>query len=160
VILISYDGSADAQAAIERAGELLAGQQATVLTVWEPIVELAARSGAGFAIGGMATNVEQFDSASEKAARERADEGVERARRAGLEAQPRTCAADVTVPETIVSQAEQLDASAIVVGTRGLTGIKSFVLGSVSHDVLVHADRPVMVVPSPEVAAERAKHRR
>jgi hypothetical protein len=34
VILICYDGSPDAQAAIARAGELFHGQAATVLTVW------------------------------------------------------------------------------------------------------------------------------
>jgi nucleotide-binding universal stress UspA family protein len=40
MILISYGGSTDAKAAIEHAGELLSGQTATVLTVWEPFVEV------------------------------------------------------------------------------------------------------------------------
>jgi nucleotide-binding universal stress UspA family protein len=43
-------------------------------------------------------------------------------------------------------------------GTRGLTGVKSLLLGSVSHAVLQHADRAVVVVPSPEVARERGQH--
>jgi nucleotide-binding universal stress UspA family protein len=46
------------------------------------------------------------------------------------------------------------DAETIVVGTRGRSGIKSMLLGSVSHAVLQHADRPVLVVPSEPVAAE------
>jgi nucleotide-binding universal stress UspA family protein len=46
-----------------------------------------------------------------------------------------------------------------VLGTRGLTGVKSLLLGSVSHAVLQHADRPVIIVPSPETARERAAHR-
>jgi hypothetical protein len=51
VILIAYDGSADAQAAIDRAGELLKGQPATVLTVWERLVDVVARTGSGMPIG-------------------------------------------------------------------------------------------------------------
>jgi hypothetical protein len=45
MILLCYDGSADARAAIEHAGELLSGQPATVLTVREPFAELIARTG-------------------------------------------------------------------------------------------------------------------
>jgi nucleotide-binding universal stress UspA family protein len=58
--------------------------------------------------------------------------------------------------ETIPSEADEVAADAIVLGTRGLTGLKSLMLGSVSHAILQHADRPVIVVPSPEVAARRA----
>ena len=42
-------------------------------------------------------------------------------------------------------------------GSRGLTGVKSLLLGSVSHEVIQHADRTVVVVPSPHVAESRAK---
>jgi nucleotide-binding universal stress UspA family protein len=160
VILICYDGSADAQSAIEHAGELLGGQPATVLTVWEPFVSMMARSGAGLGYGGAMVDVDEIDTASERAARERADEGVERARRAGLNPQPRTAAREVTVAHAILAVADDVSASAIVLGSRGLTGLKSLLLGSVSHAVLQHADRPVIVVPSPAVAAERTAHRR
>jgi hypothetical protein len=39
VILVCYDGSADAKEAITRGGPLLRGQRATVLTVWNPMTE-------------------------------------------------------------------------------------------------------------------------
>jgi nucleotide-binding universal stress UspA family protein len=153
VILICYDGSPDSRAAIERAGELLGGR-AAILTVWEPIVEVMARTGAArFAV---AVDVEKIDSDTEQEARERAEEGVEHARKAGFDPEPRVRPVDTTIAQAILSEANDVDASVVVLGTRGLTGLKSLLLGSVSHAVLQHADRPVMVVPSPDVAAGRA----
>jgi nucleotide-binding universal stress UspA family protein len=157
VILLCYDGSVDAGAAIDRAGELLAGQSATVLTVWEGLAEVLARTGTGYGVG--ALDIEEIDATSEQNARERAEEGVERARRAGLTAGPRVRQRGVTIWETILGEADDVGASAIVLGTRGLTGLKSLLLGSVSHAVLQHADRPVIVIPSPEVASKRAERR-
>jgi nucleotide-binding universal stress UspA family protein len=157
MILIAYDGSADAQAAIDRAGELMKGQPATILSVWERLIDVAARTGATFAIGDV--DVDSVDGSSEDQAQQRADEGVERAELAGLKPRARTTARERSIAATILAQADDVEASAIVMGTRGLTGIKSLLLGSVSHDVLQHADRPVLVVPSPAVACERAAHR-
>jgi nucleotide-binding universal stress UspA family protein len=159
VILICYDGSSDAQAAIERAGDLLSGEPATVLTVWEPFIELMARTGAGLAYGADTLNADELDAASEDSARKRADEGVAHAKRVGLNAQPRTRALVTTVAEAVLAEAEELDAKAIVLGSRGLTDVKSLLLGSVSHAVLQHTDRPVIVVPSPEAAEARRASR-
>jgi nucleotide-binding universal stress UspA family protein len=72
----------------------------------------------------------------------RSDEGAERARRAGLDAHSRTRAQTTTVAEAIIAEAADIEASAIVIGSRGLTGLKSVLLGSVSHAVLQHADLP------------------
>jgi nucleotide-binding universal stress UspA family protein len=160
MILICYDGSTDAQAAIDRAGDLMRGQPATVLTVWEPFIAMMTRTGAGLGLWGQIVQMDEIDAASEQAARERADEGVERARRAGMNPQPRTAARGATIAETILSVADAVEASVIVLGTRGLTGLKSLWLGSVSRAVLQHADRPVIVVPAPEIAAGRAAHMR
>jgi nucleotide-binding universal stress UspA family protein len=154
VILVCYDGSNDAQCAIDRAGELLSGQPATVLTLWDGLAAVLARAGTGIGVG--ALDFEAIDAASERSARERAEEGVERARRAGLTAEPRVRERGVTIWGTILEQAADIDASAIVLGSRGLSRIKSLLLGSVSHAVLQHADRPVIVVPSRELGAERA----
>jgi len=160
VILIAYDGSSDSQSAIAGAGELLSGEPATVLTVWEPFIDVMARTGAGLGLAPGIVDFEEIDKAYEQSARERAAEGVEHAQRASLNAQPRTRARHTTIAEAILAEADELGARAIILGTRGLTGIKSLWLGSVSHAVLQHADRPVIVVPSAEVAHERTVHRR
>jgi len=152
MIVIGYDGSPDAQAAIDRAGELFGGESARVLTVWEPFIELIARSGGGVWTSLEGVDIEAIDAASATAAKTRADEGAQRATRAGLTAQPCARPRDATVADAILAEAEQVDATAIVVGTRGLTGLKSLMLGSVSHAVLRHADRPVVVVPAPETS--------
>jgi len=157
LILIAYDGSVDAQAAIDRAGGLLKGQPVTVLTVWERISDVVARTGAGAGFGDV--DFDTIDRASEDQARERAKEGAERAQRAGLKARARTSVREHSVAATILAQADDVGASAIVMGSRGLTGLKSLLLGSVSHVLLQHADRPVIVVPSLAVAAERAASR-
>lgn len=158
MILIAYDGSVDAQAAIDRAGELMKGQPAMVLTVWERLVDVVARTGAGMPIGEV--DYDRLDRSSGDQALQRAEEGAERAQRAGLKPRARTSVRENSIAGTILAQADDVGASAIVMGSRGLTGLKSLLLGSVSHDVLQHADRPVIVVPSPEVAAERAAHQR
>lgn len=161
MILLCYDGSPDARAAIEEAGALLGGQPATVLTVWEPFEAVIARASAGFAMAsGVGLDIEAMDKASQEAAEERAREGVTIAEQAGLRATPRTVSNASTIADTILSQAEEVGASAVVMGTRGLTGVKSLLLGSVSHAVTQHADRAVIVVPSGEVAAARARARK
>jgi nucleotide-binding universal stress UspA family protein len=46
-----------------------------------------------------------------------------------------------------VDVADELDASVIVTGSRGLAGVRSVLLGSVSNHVLHHAHRPTLIVP-------------
>jgi nucleotide-binding universal stress UspA family protein len=158
MILIAYDGSPDAQAAIQRAGQLFPDQPAAVLTVWEPFEDVVARSGAIGALGGF--DYEAVNREYEQHSRARAEEGAQRAQEAGLQAEALIRLRNGSVPRAILDEAEDIGAEAIVLGSRGLTGVKSLLLGSVSHAVLQHADRPVIVVPSPEVASERAAQRR
>lgn len=157
MILICYDGSDDARAAIEHAGELLEGRSATVLTIWPPFAHILISTPAG--LGPMAglANIEEIDEASRKQAERQAREGAELACKSGLEATPRTRSQDTTTADAILAEAEALSTEAIVMGSRGLTRVKSLLLGSVSHAVIQRADRTVIVVPSREVASARAE---
>jgi len=80
---------------------------------------------------------------------------VARAAAAGLVAQPRVVNRDDDIAAMILAEAANLNADVIVLGTRGLGSVKSLMLGSVSHTVLHHADRAVLVIPSPSLAEQR-----
>ncbi len=154
-ILIAYDGSPAAHAAVRAAGGLFAGARAIVLTVWEPaLAEMMIVPDAT----GMGSTILPFDPsvardverASEQHAQGAAAEGARLASEAGLHAQP-LAVEDVTdPPEAIVAAATAHGARAIVVGSRGLGGLKSKLLGSTSNGVLRHASQPVVVVRHPE----------
>jgi nucleotide-binding universal stress UspA family protein len=156
-ILICYDGSPDADRAIDLAGQMFTGREATVLTIWEGFTEVLTRSAVGLAAAPL--NFEEIDDANRAGAADRADHGVARARSAGLDAHPRVVQGGPTIWETVLDEAEEIDAEAIVLGSRGFTGVKSMLLGSVSHAVLQHADRPVIVVPGAQIAGKRTDRR-
>lgn len=158
MVLVCYDGSDDARAAIAHAGRLLPGSAATILTVWEPFLDVMIPTGTA-GLGPMPVTGpgerQELDSVSRGEAAERAAEGVRLAEAAGLQARPKVARGDHGIPETVLAAASELDCEAIVIGTRGLGGVKSLLLGSVSHAVLQHADRPVLVVTSEAVAQRR-----
>jgi nucleotide-binding universal stress UspA family protein len=157
MVLICYDGSADAQAAIDRAGELFPASHAVVLVIWETVTETMIREGAlGGGLGMIASyGDEETDTAIEKAALDTAADGARRAVAAGLVAQPRIVNRDGDIETAILAAAAEIDADLILLGTRGRGAVKSLMLGSVTHAVLHHADRPVLVIPSPGLAERR-----
>jgi nucleotide-binding universal stress UspA family protein len=156
VILIAYDGSDDSKAAIEKASQLFPGESVTVLTVWQRFVDTMARVGGGI---GVIVDYDDIDKDTEKASRDQSEAGAKVADEAGLKGTARTAVVDSTVADAILAEAAAISASVIVCGSRGFTGVKSLMLGSVSHQILQHADVPVLVVPSPAVAQARAEHR-
>jgi nucleotide-binding universal stress UspA family protein len=125
--------------------------------VWEPFVDVVRRTTIGFGLVPSVPDAEELDEASQKAAEQTAAEGVKLATERGMTAQLRTCSYTATISRAILAEAERVGAEAIVMGSRGLTGLKSLLLGSVSHELLQHADRTVVVVPSPDVARSRAR---
>jgi nucleotide-binding universal stress UspA family protein len=56
------------------------------------------------------------------------------------------------VPEMILQTAAEEECDLIVLGSRGLTGFKRLMLGSISNAVAAKAQRPVLVVKQPPVS--------
>jgi nucleotide-binding universal stress UspA family protein len=71
-------------------------------------------------------------------------EWAERVRKAGVEVEIFTSADAAS--EAIVRHADEIHADLIVMGTRGLTGLKHVVLGSVAERTLRHAPCPVLTL--------------
>lgn len=143
-ILIAYDGSANADHAIDAAAQLLGAGAAEIIHAWEPVSSIAVRS----AVYAMAYDE---DGAMLERERELAEEvatkGIERARRAGFTATGGAASGGGPLWQTIIERAEELQPRLIVMGTRGLTGLRSALVGSVSHHVASHAEVPVLTVP-------------
>lgn len=149
-LLLCYDGSEDAAHAIRRAGDLFTGRRALVLTVWQPTAALGSSAWSG-ATDSM-VDFFAFDRAAAEHGGGVAGEGVRIAREAGLQAEPLAVEAAGPVWKTIVEIADQHDAQTIVLGSRGLTGVRSVLLQGVSSAAVRHAGRPTLVVRQPTAA--------
>jgi nucleotide-binding universal stress UspA family protein len=132
-ILLATDGSPDAGRAAETAVELAEklASELHVVHVGEYLPTIYAQT-------------EEEPAEVRRRAGELLDEQVRRIREAG------GAVTDVHFrlgrpAEQIVGLSEELDAGLIVVGSRGLSGLKRAVLGSVSESVVRHAHCPVFV---------------
>jgi nucleotide-binding universal stress UspA family protein len=154
-ILIAYDGSEAARAAVSEGGALFAPGRVIVLTIWEPALAefmlLPSPSGAGGTMlpydPSLAREVER---SNEEHAQAIARGGAELARAAGFDAEALAIEDTSSPAQAIVAAAEEHHARAILVGSRGLRGLKAKLLGSTSSEVLRDAACPVLVVRHPE----------
>ena len=145
-LLLCYDGSEDAKHAIEHAGRLLGGGDALVVTVWQPTPALGTSL---FAPTDGKFGFVEIDRAAAEVGERVARDGVRIAQQAGLHAKPVAVEATGPVWKTIVEIADRHDAATIVMGSRGLTGLRPLLLGSVSSAIVHHADRPTLVIRQP-----------
>jgi nucleotide-binding universal stress UspA family protein len=142
-VVFAYDGSEDARRAVAVATDLLQARRAIVVHVRilppPPIIGADPEAGQS----GPADDVQA------RQADRIVAEGVDVAARAGFAAEPvgKTADSVTGVWKTIIDLAEEHDAAAIVAGTRGLSRLKSALLGSVSNGLVNHAHLPVLVVP-------------
>ena len=144
-VLFCYDGSEGSKAALSVAVELVMHPaDAVVLVVWTPVAIQLARGGSLLAV---VSNEGKLDEEEIAAAQRLAEAGAEGARGRGYNASARVAEAHESVAKTIREVAREIDACLIVCGQRGRGAFASAVLGSVSHQLSAHAERPVLIAP-------------
>lgn len=147
-VLLAFDGSRDAEAAIIKAGQMLAPRNAVVITAWEPAASWAPYDPVTVItapVDRLISYAAGIDDSLRDIAQETLERGVRLAIEAGFHATGRLVRGRPS--HAIRAAAEELGADPIVVGARGAGRIESALLGSVSGSLVAHAKRPVLVVP-------------
>jgi nucleotide-binding universal stress UspA family protein len=154
-VVFAYDGSELAKLAIDEAGrQLTPGQDALVLTVWHP-----------FDVGFVPAGGVRFDAAQvsevRASAEQTAADGASLAQQAGFDARGAAVEASPAW-KGIVKTADEHDASLIVLGSHGRTGLASVLIGSVAEAVTAHSRRSVLIIHrgDPQEPSDQSSSRR
>lgn len=141
-IMVPFDGSANAENALDKAVELaaLTGGELLILTVYRHHSMLEASI--SMVRPGEPGNL---DDAMRDHARQVADQAKKRALEAGAQ-HVRAFIKAGQPARTIVAWATEKEIDLIVLSSRGMGSVEGYLLGSVSHKVTALAACPVMVI--------------
>jgi nucleotide-binding universal stress UspA family protein len=140
-IVVGTDGSATATEAVRQAGELArsVGAKVYLVSAYEPVPEGRLRDERQQVppdLQWMVNPREDVESTLEQSAGTLADSGID----------VETMALEGDPADAILDVAEEKEADLIVVGNKGMTGAKRFLLGSVPNKVSHHAPCSVMII--------------
>ena len=140
-IVVGTDGSATAQEAVRQAADLAAklGARVYLVSAYEPVPEGRLRAERQSVPADLQWTVnprEDVDDTLEQGAETLRESGVD------VEIVPR----EGDPADAILDVAEEKHADLIVVGNRGMTGAKRFLLGSVPNKISHHAPCSVMII--------------
>jgi nucleotide-binding universal stress UspA family protein len=153
-VIVGFDGSPAAVRAMQATASLLGSRAALVVVVWEAgrAFELAAMPGKPLelppAMLDIRTAVEAEKAAYQDAQR-MAEHGAALAREAGLNAEGLVVADDVTVGDTLIRLARELDAQAVVIGAHQHRGLTKLVHGGTLAALANGAPCPVIACGEP-----------
>ena len=140
-IVVGTDGSETAGEAVRQAVELarLAGAQLSIVSAYAPVPKRrvqAEQEGAPADV--------QYEIGPREDVNLVLDGAAASARKEGLEVQTHPVEGDPG--EAILNVAEEAGADLIVVGNKGMTGARRFLLGSVPNNISHHAPCDVLIV--------------
>ena len=142
-ILLATDGSEEAALAVQTATDLAKSTGSELHLVYVEAASYVFPTTDWESLGGEDLPT-RLDEVAKEAAKTKVDEQVQKVREAGGEVAG--AHARVGYPEAeIVDLAEELGVGLIVMGSRGLGGVRRTLMGSVSDSVVRHAHCPVLV---------------
>jgi len=140
-IVVGTDGSDTAREAVRQAVDLArrVGARIEIVSAYEPVPEARLRDEARRAPRDVQWSLSRRDEVDATLA-----EAADEARAAGVEA--RTYARQGDPADAILDVAEERGADLVVVGNKGMTGARRFLLGSVPNRVSHHAPCSVLII--------------
>src|SRR3954471_11581597 len=140
-IVVGTDGSDTASKAVDEAIDLAkaVGAAVCVVSAYEPVPKARLREEARQTPSDLQGMVNPREGADAPLA-----DAAELVRAAGVEVEP--FAREGAPADAILDVAEERDADLIIVGNKGMTGARRFLLGSVPNKVSHHAPCSVLIV--------------
>lgn len=140
-IVVGVDGSEHATFALDWAARMAKGMASEVTAVFAITPTLYVDGGLDYAPVVLPEFDPEWRDAMKK---EFEDKWCSRLAESGIKY--RTVMEDGRPASVIAEIADQIDADVIVVGRRGRGGFAELLLGSVSHELVLHSKRPVLVI--------------
>ena len=140
-IVVGTDGSDTATEAVRHAIELakMSGGQLGIVAAFEPVPQSRQREEKGELPGDV-----QYAAGPREDVNVALEGAIGMAKQQGVEAKPYPREGDPA--DAILDVAEEVNADLVVVGNKGMTGAKRFLLGSVPNKVSHHAPCSVYIV--------------
>lgn len=140
-IVVGTDGSETAREAVGQATQLAKSIDATVhlVSAYEPVPQQRLRDEAKQAPGDLQWMVNQREDVDATL-----EEAADSIRATGVNVE--TYARQGDPADSILDVAEEIKADLIIVGNKGMTGAKRFLLGSVPNKVSHHAPCSVLII--------------
>jgi len=140
-IVVAFDGSGDSVKAVKLACSLASEYRSELLVAH---VYSSPAVGVGAASGLPIPDYSELEEAKQDSAKQVLERGLKLSSEGGIKARGELIEAP-SVVEALVELAANEKADLIIAGTRGMTGFKKLILGSVSSGLVNHAHCPVLI---------------
>jgi nucleotide-binding universal stress UspA family protein len=143
-IVVGTDGSETAGVAVEHATALAKSSGATLHIVHAYRAVLVGEAALSATSGGPTIDVAGVNAGIAEHAALVCEHAVSGAKRTGVNVEAHSVSGDAC--DALISVAKDVGADLVVVGNRGMTSVKRFVLGSVPNKISHHAPCSVLIV--------------